>query len=142
MEMKDFKKDFVLRTKKLITDLCDDEFEYNVTLLLNCLMGLICLPVEETDKKDHIFVPNCVQKLKEMYVLGKNNNDDWQIFRSLKNAMSHMHVEVKSCEGCIRHIGLWDKYPKASENHTELLFTIEQLREYALYVADEHLKRL
>lgn len=55
-EYKDFKKDFVLRTREII-ETTDKETKYDVTLLLNCLLGLLAYPIESlsdlrSDSKD------------------------------------------------------------------------------------------
>ena len=45
-EMKDFKKDFVYRTLEVLKK-CYSETEYEVTLLLNCLLALVSFPIEQ-----------------------------------------------------------------------------------------------
>ena len=48
MEMINFDKEFVERTKVIVLNQCNDDFKYNVTLLLNCMLGLVSLPTERT----------------------------------------------------------------------------------------------
>lgn len=48
MEIKYFDKEFVERTKCIVQTQCNGKFTYDVTLLLNCLLGLVSLPTERT----------------------------------------------------------------------------------------------
>lgn len=140
MEMKNFNKEFVQRTKEIVTDLCQDDFKYDVTLLLNCLLGLVSLPTERTARGVDIFQTDCVKKLKDMGVVMKSTSDE-QTFRTVKNALSHMYIEPCNEGGNIEQIILKDRISRTAPVHTELKFSVENLKEFALYVADKHLKR-
>ena len=61
MEMLEFNKEFVERTRNIVLSQCKDEFEYNVTLLINCLFGLISLPIEKTKQEEEDFMKGPVQ---------------------------------------------------------------------------------
>ena len=50
MEMTNFNEEFVIRTREIVSTKCIGEFKYDVTLLINCLLGLICLPIEHRSK--------------------------------------------------------------------------------------------
>ena len=89
MEIKYFDKEFVERTKYIVQTQCKDEFTYDVTLLLNCLLGLVSLPTERTKPNSTLFKNECVNKLKSMGVI-INSTDDDKTFRTVKNALSHM----------------------------------------------------
>ena len=54
MEYKKFEIDFVKRTIKIINDLY--YYENNVTLLINCLIGLISYATEHTSPDDVQFI--------------------------------------------------------------------------------------
>jgi len=142
MQMQNFSKDFVIRTKEIIENNEITKANKNdVTLLLNCLLGLISVATETTKSSETDFIAACVRKLDEMNVVQKYKNDD-KTFRALKNALSHVHIEPGNVDGKIEHVIFGDKYSrKESSFHTELKFTVEQLREYALFVADLHLER-
>ena len=145
MMMKNFEKDFVERTKSIIENqrVQQDE-KYEVTLLLNCLLGLISVAVENTDLMDSNetpFMKTCVEKLDEMGVLTKTT-DEKKTFRAIKNALSHVHIELGNYEGKINKVTFGDKRDRnAKDYHTILEFTVKQLREYALFIADLHLER-
>lgn len=62
-------------------------FEYDVTLLLNRMLGLVSLLTERTKAGQRLFKQECVNKLKNMGVI-KNSTDDDKTFRTVKNALS------------------------------------------------------
>lgn len=140
MEIVNFDKEFVERTRTIVEAQCNDESEYNVTLLLNCLMGLVSLPTERTQQDDTSFMAECVDKLNCMGVVKQSKNDE-KTFRTVKNALSHMYIEPKNENGYVETVVLQDRYNRNAPAHTELHFKISELKEFALYVADKHLER-
>lgn len=141
MQMNEFDRDFVERTKWIIQNV---DCKYEVTLLLNCMLGLVSLPIEKTGNSDGDkgFKNACVQKLVEMNVIKKNTSEGNKVFRSPRNAVSHLHICPTSTGDSIEKIILSDMVEKNAQPHTQLEFTVEQLREFALFVADKHLERL
>ena len=140
MEIKYFDKEFVERTKNIVQTQCKDDFEYDVTLLLNCMLGLVSLPTERTKPGQNPFKQECVNKLKNMGVI-VNSTDDVKTFRTVKNALSHMNIAPQNKDGVIDSIIIKDRRDRNSQFHTELHFTVQQLKEFALFVADKHLER-
>lgn len=148
MEIVNFDREFVERTKWIVNNL---SCQYEITLLLNCMLALVALPTERTKGKqgrtvdDVEFQKSCVNKLKEMGLVGRNKTPnetpDDKIFRTVKNALSHMYIEPDNKNQVITHVKICDKIPKEDRYHTELNFSVEQLKEFALYVADLHLAR-
>ena len=140
MELTNFDKQFVERTKIIVKTMCTDDYPYNATLLLNCLVGLISLPTERTRPNNAVFISTCVDKLKEMGVITRSTTDE-KTFRAIKNAISHMYVDAHNADGIITSIVIADKLHRNTDAHTELQFTMNQLKEFALFVADKHLER-
>ena len=140
MEIKHFDKEFVERTKMIVQTKCRDDFEYDVTLLLNCMLGLVSLPTERTKPGQSSFKQECVNKLKNMGVIVSSTDDD-KTFRTVKNALSHMNIAPQNKDGVIDSIIIKDRRDRNSRFHTELHFTVPQLKEFALFVADKHLER-
>ena len=141
MEMPRFRRDFVVRTKEILENAGNEDFEYDVTLLINCLQGLICLPIE-SNKNEKAFSEICVDKLRKLDVIEKECTDD-KLYKRVRNEVAHMHIDPCNENGYINKIVLRDKKPgKGREYHTILSFTVPQLKEFALFVADEYLKRL
>ena len=141
MEIKYFDKEFVERTKFIVQTQCNGKFTYDVTLLLNCLLGLVSLPTERTGSNNTLFKNECVNKLKSMGVI-INSIDDDKTFRAVRNAVSHMNIAPKNKDGVVDSIIIRDRCTRNSPVHTELHFTVSQLKEFALFVADKHLERL
>ena len=141
MEIKHFDKEFVERTKYIIENIDHVAIKFEITLLLNCMMGLISLPTERTDSQDNEFKSSCVQKLRQLNVIHRETNDD-KTFRAVKNALSHMYIEPINQDAKIELIILRDKVNReANYYHTELIFSAQQLKEFALFVAELHLSR-
>lgn len=95
---KDFKKDFVLRTREII-ETSNELTKYDVTLLLNCLLGVLAYPIESlsdlrSDSKDtsnmkanvvsnsqHMkFVKSCLLALGKIEIrpIGEMDCDGWR----------------------------------------------------------------
>lgn len=85
MEIKYFDKEFVERTKNIVQTQCKDDFEYDVTLLLNCMLGLVSLPTERTKPGQNPFKQECVNKLKNMGVIV--NSTDVRVGRKRPNSV-------------------------------------------------------
>lgn len=147
MEYSNFKKDFVSRTINILED-TSKKTQYEVTLLLNCLLGLMVFPIESTkSNKNCELKVNCVKKLIKMEVIKKpklvTNLDYYKIFKSMRNAVSHGHIETSGTNDYIEGIKFSDfDCNNLDEPHTCLEFNVEQLKEYALYVATQYLELL
>lgn len=141
MEMKDFNIEFVKRTKEIIELTEKYYFKYEVTLLINCLTGLISLPTEKTGNKkiDQKFQDTCVNKLDKMDVI-VYSKDNKKIFRCIKNALSHIRIEIMNENKQIAKIEFKDQWK--DDVHTILLFTVDKLREYALFMADTYIEMI
>lgn len=153
--MENFDKDFITRTIKII-DTCSDYTEYNVTLLLNCLLALVTLPIErkkytkkvELSRDTLMFQNDCVEKIKQL----KNeqdyfNDNEAYFFNNIRNAIAHLHILVDSgtSENSIENIILInaedeEKYEKGEIN-LRINISVENLKEFAKFVGKEYLKR-
>jgi len=90
------------------------------------------------DSTDEVFMNTCVQELKKMNVIVKSKNDE-KTFRALKNALSHTHIKIGNENGVITKIQFEDKLNNVC--HTKLEFNVQQLKGFALFVANLHLMR-
>lgn len=144
-EMKNFKRDFVKRTIEIL-DKNYENTEYEVTLLLNCLLGMVSLPIEDkkSSKDNHVvqFENDCVQKLKQLSIKFQSNDSTDQLFRNIRNSICHMHIEPSAYQGYIENINFRNF---SNGNKGKLTFwviiSVENLREFANYVAKEYLSR-
>lgn len=102
---KDIEHDFIDRTMRLISQYesvlhrFPFEEQYNYTLLLNCLLGIIVLPKERL--YTHIPNPRLTSKLKsEMGLVNSIINPNYSHLRNLihglRNSIAHFSVEIRS----------------------------------------------
>ena len=143
-EMINFNRDFVIRTRKILEKYSDKE-ENEVTFLLNCLLALVCLPIEreknEFNEESEIFREICINKLIEL----KNekpytNNDSSHFFENIRNAIAHLNVKFIKGENPIKNIILYDINDKGKTN-LKFSITICNLKKFAIYIADEYVER-
>ncbi len=149
-EMKKFNKGFVKRTSEILNEY-EPITEYNVTLLLNCLIGLIVFPIEELkdehDKITNQFKSDCVNKLKELsgdtFKVTPNSVDDDKIFRNIRNSVAHINVELKSKENIIDKVIFINKQKgRKGDTTLEYALSVSDLKKFALYIATEYLNRI
>lgn len=147
-EMKDFKKDFVNRTIDILNR-CETNTEYNVTLLLNCLMGLIVQPIEDKKRQKNQdimqYKSDCVNKLKELsgntFEASLNSMDD-EIFRNIRNSIAHLNVELGCFKGTINKVSFSNKKNgNVGKETLKYTLSVNDLKEFALFVATEYLNR-
>ncbi|MCI8446208.1 MAG: hypothetical protein HFH31_01795, partial [Bacilli bacterium] len=99
-EMENFKKDFVKRTIDVLNKTYNDS-EYEVTLLLNCLCGMVTLPIE-TEKYDQkmeidLFKEKCVKKLESLCLYSNfYKRSYYNTFIDIRNSMAHFNIEVSN----------------------------------------------
>ncbi len=97
MEYPEFEIDFVKRTIEIWEKL-SNKTEYEVTLLINCLFGLIVIPTE------HNYVFEDYEKYKEFFIkqlkqyasFWPEEPDDDRLVRCMKNALSHLNIVTES----------------------------------------------
>lgn len=143
-EMGNFNKGFVERTKGILEKYYDDEKD-EVTLLLNCLFALVSLPIER--KKDEYsieseeFQEDCVRMLKQLIKKPYTNKDEINFFRNIRNSIAHLNIELKSNNGIIESVTLWSKNPDTGKIVLKFNISVENLKIFAEYVAQEYLDR-
>jgi|GEM_PF-673798 len=143
---------FIERTKIII-----DSYKgsYNITLLLNCLLGLIVLPSEYYKRKARTFFDKDISEIKELKELvngiifnpTKRKNNNWvadkqnlrNLIKKVRNGVSHQQIE------CLDKNGRWDKviirdFNTSNNNNLELevRWTTKQLKKFAIFVADNY----
>ncbi len=154
-EIRNFNKEFVERTIDIL-EKCSKNTEYEVTLLLNCLLALVTLPIErnkvskdKVDTKTLQFRADCINeldRLKNQYQDEIFNKEDKYTFNHIRNSIAHLHIEVEnSCyKGIIENIilrdALTDKKFKRKEYNFDISISVNKLREFSLYTANEYLK--
>lgn len=142
--MRKFEKDFVERTIEVIEQYEKRKDDHEVTFLLNCLMGLVSFPIEnKKDEKSQLskdFRKKCVEKFYEIdgeIIIGNDLDVDY-FFRKIRNAICHFNIELEENPyGDIANITLWNIYNKKKD--FEIKFSVEQLRDFAKFIAEQYL---
>lgn len=145
--IENFDKEFVERTLDILDRNIGNE-KYDVTLLLNCLLGLVTLPIER--EKDDIasekFKDDCVSKMKNLCEYIKVKTNDKIVFNNIRNSIAHLHIEVENSPyvGKIDYIILRNAKDnndyKQGKYNLVIKISVNNLREFAKYVATEYLK--
>jgi len=153
---------FLSRTKQIVNDaFLKNITEYEVTLLLNCCLALICLPLEKLNSfnvedslgeelfKGEIYAPS--------YPDGDpGGTDDMNnynaVLRALRNGIAHLGITIlndsnsKKIKGVII-IGSYT-FSRAGSRHKDYVveytfkFSVNQLRDFVILMADTYLKEL
>lgn len=153
--------DFISRTKDILNKLTDLT-EYDVTLLLNCCLGLIGMPSEKYsgNANNHAIFS---KKLMDVF-----NDPSWGItensikipkskkelankkltylVKKIRNGICHFHIKAEAYADLttknkiIEKINIKDKHPKTNSLNFEIELSIEQLKTFAIKLADEILK--
>ena len=166
-EMKNFNKEFVERTRDILKRNYEIE-KYEVTLLLNCLLGLVSFPIEllkdNGNRKAKKFQEDCVNKLKELIDRNEDylNPEEDLTFRNIRNSIAHIGMEPHSHEKEIEKIMFISKDKITNKNlekynvqkyqiikvsnkeyaiTLKFYISVKNLYVFAKYVADEYLER-
>lgn len=114
-----FIRDFSARTKKLIKNFeVMGDSDYEVTLLCNCMLGMLVFPKEKLGKyiRTISLSDKNQQKLTKGLSVKNNSNDLAEIFRRMKNAVSHCNIMFKGdSNNTIKYICFYDDKDHGSE---------------------------
>ena len=156
--MLDFKRDFVSRSKE---NLCNFPREHDVTDLINYSLGLIMLPFEEFEnafEKDPLWqqpydsVP-LIKEMKEIIfrpikgiskkgVLEYYPKDLITFVRKFRNGLAHLHIEPRNGDRKWIAMRVYNVFPQTKEIDFDFELSKEQLRHFAIYIANIHLNGL
>lgn len=151
-----FDVEFITRTKKLISAY---KGTYNITLLLNCLSGLIVLPSEYYNRRAKTFFSTEIADIPELNGLlnngifnpTKRKNNQWvqdkhtfkNLIKKVRNAVSHQQIL------CVGNNGKWESVTLKDINffnnnniELEVTWTTKELRKFALFVANSYLNEI
>ncbi len=143
-----FDKEFLIRTKKIIQEA--DKFEYSVTLLLNCTLSLICLPIERSDgpsyRNDRLY-DDLASKLNNLdVIIDEMNRNNLNIpsrpkLKCLRNGIAHIKMDSVNKDEKITGVKIvgGTKY-KNVKYKCKFNFTAEQLKEFSLFIVDKYLE--
>lgn len=143
-----FDKDFVIRTKELLSEFYDNT-EREVTLLLNCLLALVVLPVERKNGENAIkFQEKCVDKMGALKnsIADEIFNEDRHTFNHIRNAIAHLHIELEESnyKNKISNVIFIDanssSHYKNKDYNFKISISVDNLKKFAIYIADEFIK--
>lgn len=150
MSYNNFELDFVERTLSNLQAIKNDSKNiYEFTNVLNQCYGLLIVP-EEFAKRKGIVGKMC--KKMEYYGFDKkqvvrfkaDKLDIKNLLRHLRNGLSHGRIlPLNFDNGTIAGVKIWDTYSTKDhvpnkEIHTIVTFTTEELRTFAIKVAEEY----
>ncbi|GHT44358.1 hypothetical protein AGMMS49965_19830 [Bacteroidia bacterium] len=117
-------EDFITRTREIVNG---NPQGNEVTMLLNCMLGLLVFPQEKYLKP--------IEK-------GSGSDEIRDVIRHLRNAVSHGRFDMESEDGKqITHIKFYDcpkKKPK--ERNFEEKFSVEELKTFLLEFSKSYVK--
>lgn len=125
-EYKDFEVDFVKRTLKIINEYNGN---YEITMLVNCSVGLIILPKESDILNNNKYL-NVNRDLTDIRKGKCKDNEDF--VRHLRNAIAHCHIQQKSCRGSITNLIFTDR-------NIEINLKIDELKKASIIIAEAFL---
>lgn len=156
--IREYKLEFPKRTIYLLDSFRKQEvdYRYDVTLLMNCLLGLIVLAVENSDREK--LMPGKVDTgLLEMlphkvkYKRGKKgiqevsadflkSLDKLELLKKIRNGIAHQNILGINENGIWAGVKLWN-INKSGEINFEMTLSTEQLYSLATYISKHYLKK-
>lgn len=150
MEIKNFEIEFVERTKKILEEY---EGDYDMSIILNCALGLIILPNEKrlttpswnTKLGDISKLPHF--ELKTFKPIKNINNSGGYYPKTLKvllkkvrNGLAHQNIEPVNKNGKFIGVIIRNYPPNDHQPDLEVQFSQQELKDFALFIANEYLK--
>ncbi len=151
--------EFIKRTQTLINGYHE---KYTITLLLNCLLGLIILPNEFKGRKGRkfTFLNQDIQSIKEIQgIISKNNflfnptkkkkGDGYvsdkkslkNFLKKIRNGIAHQQIEPINENGEWKGVRIKDINDFNNKNlELEIEFTIKELRDFAFFISTKYIE--
>lgn len=119
----EFNKEFLKRTEKILQEY---NGEYEITLLLNCTLSLICLPIELLKNENYEVIDAVCNKLNnlktkiEMRGEKIKENENYLKLRALRNGIAHLNISLSEKENKIENITI-----KGTTNYKKTTYIFE-----------------
>jgi hypothetical protein len=157
--IREYKLEFPKRTINLLNSFREKnvDYRYDVTLMMNCLLGLVVLAVENSDRDklmpgkvdngllsvipDRIKVKRGKKGLNEIDSAYLKTLDKIAFLKRIRNGIAHQNIKGLNDHGIWAGIKLWN-VNKAGEINFEMTLTTEQLYQLATYISTHYLKKL
>jgi len=171
-ELKNYKIDFIKRTNEILEDNFESfrEKDREITLLLNCLLGLIVTISENEKKEKKVFknnIDDCflalipdklgfiVNKKVETDLISEQNatltvsighkkdlkgRSQLWFINKIRNCIAHQNIEAINDDGKWVGVRLWNT--KNSTKDFEIIFTVKELKSFATTLSERYNKIL
>lgn len=147
--IKPFDEEFLKRTRSIIAHA--DLLKYNVTLILNCTLSLICLPIERSNAEynvnpqgyDSLFSDLCAQLRQDGVVITEttNNTPNKQLLKCLRNGIAHIKMNAVNDRGQITGVEITGSTKHQNTTYScTFQFTKKQLKNFANFMVKRYLQ--
>jgi hypothetical protein len=157
--IREYKLEFPKRTIHLLNSFRSQQvdYKYDVTLMMNCLLGLIVVAVENSDrdklmpgKVDDGLLAELPHRVK--IKRGKNGLQEvdkdflkslnkLELLQKIRNGIAHQNITGLNENGIWAGIKLWN-IDKAGDVNFEMRLSTEQLYNLATYISRHYFKKL
>ncbi len=153
--MKNFEIEFVKRTKELLLQY---DGSRDMSILINCTLGLIILPYEATQESPPPLWDTELDKItnlpsfrletfKPIEHIKKKSGVKYHpktlavLLEKIRHGLAHQHIEPVNENAKFAGVIIKNYFPPNSCNiDLEVRFNQQELKEFALFIADEYLK--
>lgn len=157
--IREYKLEFPQRTIHLLNSFRKKnvDYKYDVTLMMNCLLGLIVVAVENSkreklmpgkvDKGLLAVLPTSIKVLSGKQGLRSVKSDYLQsvekieLLKKIRNGIAHQNIIGLNENGIWSGIKLWN-VNKAGNINFEMSLNTEQLYSLATYISTHYLKKI
>jgi hypothetical protein len=153
MEIKRFDTDFVSRTKEILLNYQGD---YEVSNLINCTLGLIILPYEETNRNNYVFFDTNLDQIPSIPQFQTHLFDPIRkiergcilyypktlkvLLQKMRHGLAHQHVEPINRDGLFDGVIIRNYYNGNKQYlDLEIEFSHVELKKFALFIADQYI---
>jgi hypothetical protein len=166
---KKFLKEFLTRTK---SNLINYQDEFDMTNIINCSLGLIIFPFEFNRGRVRKITPNLftlpakdlakdvgfrfskfqpIENLdgnRHPILFNENKKSVKLLLNKMRNGLAHQNIRPKNNNGLFDEIVIWNIFErgrginKFSEKDVSVIFNQDQLKKFALLIADGFLDKL
>ncbi len=138
-----FDKEFIIRTKEILEKY--DE-KYEVTLLINCTLSLICMPIEKikysSNGSPNLEIVDILSNQLQKFLVKCNTNNNLALLKTLRNGIAHLDIKLINKKNCINNITITGSTKISKNTSVENIFSFKstELKEFAIFMANEYLK--
>lgn len=155
MELNKFEIEFVERTRDFLKEYSG---EYDMSIIINCTLGLIFMPNEKIPKANstsfwdteidkipnlpsfqlHIFKP--IKRIKKQKIVFYPKTLK-VLLKKIRNGLAHQRIQPINENGKFTGVVIRNYFNQGKyDQDLEISFSQQELKDFALFVADEYLR--